>query len=138
MKFLVSNIGGRAHQDIFSVISEGAFFDLAPGQHGWNDYVQIRPGDVVYVINQARRVETGFCVLGIVDGVTLKKDEVWGEKVKSMIGGNLRVLFGEPVEDVGQDYSDFVDANNIRSPKINPSTGKMYPGFNCTKFSEDL
>ncbi|WP_334078311.1 hypothetical protein [Microbulbifer sp. M83] len=137
MKFLVSNIGGRAHQDIFSAISHGAFFDLSPSQHGWKDYIQVCLNDIVYVINQERRVEKGFRVLGVVDGVILEQDKIWGEKVKSVIGGDLRVLFGEPAEDVGLDYPEFVSANKIRSPKINPSTGKMYPGFNCARFPTD-
>lgn len=136
MKYLVSNIGDRRHQNIFSGIATGAFFDLSPKQHGWNDYCQIGLNDVVYVISKERRVEHGFRVLGIVDGVDLEADDVWGEKVRSVTGGNLRVLFGERVEDVGMDYSDFVRSNGIGSTKLNPVTGKMYPGFNCVKFPE--
>lgn len=134
MKFMVSNISDRSHQDIFSNIAHGAFFDLTPKQFGWNDYVQIGLNDIVYVINKARRIEHGFCVTGIMDGVVLENDDVWGEKVKSVTGVNLRVLFGEIVEQVGEDYSEFVLANEITSPKLNPATGKMYPGFNCVSF----
>ena len=138
MNFLVSNIGDRDHQRIFSDIAAGAFFDLSPKQHGWSDYLQVRLNDVVYVVNKERRVEHGFRVLGIVDGVDLEADDVWGEKVRSVTGGNLRVLFGEPVEYVGMDYSEFVTNNGIASPKLNPNTGKMYPGFNCVKFPQDI
>ncbi|PTB32806.1 hypothetical protein [Photobacterium phosphoreum] len=129
MKFIVSNIGDRNHESIFSVITKGAFFDLTPIQHGWDDYLNITIASLVYVIDKKRNIQKIYRVTGIVDGVMLKDNDIF-----SITGGNTRVLFGEVVDELDQHYSDFIQANNILSPKLNPKTGKMYPGFNCVSF----
>jgi len=134
MKFMVSNIGNRDHMTIFSDLTDSAFFDLAPAQHGWADYLKIGVGDSVYVIDKNRMITKCFRVIGLADGIVLENDAVWGEKVASVTGGNTRVLFGEVCESLEQHYSDFVESNSISSPKLNPNTGKMYPGFNCASF----
>jgi hypothetical protein len=92
MKFMVSNIGNRDHRTIFSDITDSAFFDLAPAQHGWADYLKIGIGDSVYVIDKNRMIPKCFRVTGLVDGIVLEKDAVRGEKVASVTGGNTRVL----------------------------------------------
>ena len=132
--YLVSNIGNRAHFEIFSSIAPGAFFDLEPKQFGWKDMRNIGIDDIVYVIEKSRKINAAYQVTGIFEGVLLKEDPVWGQKIASPTGGRTRVLFGRVVEELDVDYADFVLEKNIVNSRINPVTRKMYPGFNCASF----
>lgn len=132
--FLVSNIAGRKHAGIYGGIARDAFFDLTPGQSGWEDFSQIRVGDTVYVINESRKVAVGYRVEKVAKDILLGADAAWGDRVESETGGTTGVLFGTVCERVDMEYSKFVKQRNIQSTKLNPKTGLMYQGFNCAQF----
>jgi hypothetical protein len=132
--FLVSNVAGRNHAKIYTAISKGAFFDLTPEQSGWDEFSKIVAGDIVYVINESRKVAVGYKVDRVMTGILLAEDPVWGNHVASETGGRSAVLFGSVCEQVDTEYSKFVKQRNICSAKLNPRSGQMYQGFNCAAF----
>lgn len=133
-KYIVSNIADRQHYKIYASAGRGAFFDLEASQHGWDDFSKIVAGDMVYVINANKRVILGYEVTSVLTNVVLEDHPKRGDIYESSGDGTVGALFGEPMERVDQEYSVFINENNIANPKINPNTGKIRPGFNCAAF----
>ncbi|WHI45973.1 hypothetical protein [Microbulbifer sp. VAAF005] len=132
--FLVSNIADRQHKVIYKDLGEGAIFDLSPSQHGWNEFSSVEIGDSVYVINKNLNVVLHYKVTKVVDGIKLDESTEFADKIASPTGGDVRVVFGSPVNRVDMKYPTFVRKKGVRSTKLNPDTYKMLQGFNCAKF----
>ncbi|MYM64087.1 hypothetical protein [Pseudomaricurvus sp. HS19] len=132
--FLVSNIADRRHKAIYKDLGEGAIFDLSPSQHGWNEFSSVVVNDSIYVINKNLNVVLHYKVTKVMDGIKLDESTELADKVLSPKGGDVRVVFGLPVNRVDMKYPTFVRKNGVRSTKINPDTSQMLQGFNCAKF----
>ncbi|OBT09313.1 hypothetical protein A9267_08980 [Shewanella sp. UCD-FRSSP16_17] len=135
-KFLVSNIADRPHRKIYASLGNNAFFDLAPGQHGWVDFCSISKGDWVYVINANRKIPVAYQVEAILDEIETEEHQILGSRLVSAIGGHTRVLFGKPVKRVDTIYTKFVSDNVVTSSKLRPD-GQMYQGFNCAEVVDE-
>lgn len=133
-RFLVSNISGRKHKQIYKELEDSAIFDLSPSQHGWSEFKTVEVGDFMYVINKNLNVALCYKVTKVIDGIQLDESAGLADKIISLTGGDVRVVFGDPHERIDMEYSTFVRKNNINSTKINHESNKMRQGFNCAAF----
>ncbi|MDX2465147.1 MAG: hypothetical protein QNK31_11640 [Porticoccus sp.] len=132
--YLVSNVADRKHKKIYEELGEGAVFDLSPSQHGWNDFLSIKENDSLYVINKNLNIPLRYIVTKVLDGVKLDECSELSGKVVSVTDGDVRVVFGKPLDRVDMEYPTFVRQNNIKSPKLDPISNQMRQGFNCVQF----
>jgi len=132
--YFVSNIADRKHKKIYQDLGKEAIFDLSPSQHGWNELALVEVDDSVYVINKNLNVALHYRVTKVMDGIKLDESTELADKVVSSSEGDVRVVFGTPINRVDMEYPKFVRKNGVKSTKINPETHKMLQGFNCAKF----
>ncbi|CCQ12614.1 hypothetical protein PALB_35540 [Pseudoalteromonas luteoviolacea B = ATCC 29581] len=133
-RYLVSNVADRPHKKIYETLGKGAIFDLESSQHGWSDFSKAQVGEQIFVINKNRKIVLGYQITQIFDNIRLADDPVWGHQVEATDGGEIRVVFGEPIERVEMEYTRFVRLNNITNPKLDAKSGNMLQGFNCAVF----
>ena len=132
--FLVSNTSARKHKAIYRELGENAVFDLSPSQHGWDDFKSASIGDAIYVINERLRITLSYEITQISDGILLEEDSGLAQEVLSVTSGDVRVVFGKPLQRIDKEYPSFVREHNIRNNKLNPDSHTMYVGFNCAAF----
>ena len=104
---------------------KGAVFDLSPDQHGWASYQHIKPGDIVYIIGQNRKVKAGFLVERVEDTEVAYRNS----DLKP-----VRVVYSKTVvERPGISYEAFIKKHGIKDSKIDDNNQMMH-GFNVVAF----